>query len=115
MKNLRKLQGPVYQWKAQRLTAAAVVVLGLGLTLSFLHGLGNSYEEARAWIQNPWVAIAFSLFIVIGLYHMFLGLEVVIEDYVHRPKVKCLSLGIIKGLCFLLGVGSILSIVKIAL
>ncbi len=72
----------------QRLSAVALVPLALffiGLVIS-LHGA--SYAEARAALSHPFTAIVMALFVVSGVYHMRLGMQVVIEDYVHGEGMK---------------------------
>jgi succinate dehydrogenase / fumarate reductase membrane anchor subunit len=45
--------------------------------------IGGTYEEVRAAIANPFVAILFALYLLVGLYHFRQGVQVVLEDYAH--------------------------------
>jgi succinate dehydrogenase / fumarate reductase membrane anchor subunit len=72
------------------------------------------YDSLRAWVAQPFttvllVALLFSLF-----YHAILGLQVVIEDYVHQEGAKIASLLVMKFLLVLLGGAAILSVLRIA-
>lgn len=79
-------------WWLQRVTAVALALLGVWFLLSTA-GLGGFEQAAvRAWIAAPWNSV---LLILLGLtlaYHSKLGLQVVIEDYVHGPFLKVVSL-----------------------
>jgi succinate dehydrogenase / fumarate reductase membrane anchor subunit len=78
-------------WWAQRLTAAALVPLGLWLAVSFATLPSTDYWALSAWVGSPFNAIALLLLLLALLYHSSLGLQVIIEDYVHGPaKVAAL-------------------------
>jgi succinate dehydrogenase / fumarate reductase membrane anchor subunit len=100
-------------WR-QRLTAIALVPLTLFL-VGLLPGLaGASYADFRALMHNPIVPILLLLLIGAGLYHMKLGLQVVLEDYVHHEPTK---VGLHIALVFvsvLLGVAGLVAILMLA-
>lgn len=80
-------EGTEHFWR-QRLTAIANIPLTLfflGLLIS-LNGAG--FAETRAVLSNPFVALVLLLFVVSGLYHMRLGMQVIIEDYIHSELTK---------------------------
>lgn len=79
-------------WWTQRVTSVAALVLGLWLLLAlqFLPGLGH--EDIVAWLARPWNAVLMLLLIVTFAVHSDLGIQVVIEDYVHQPFLKTASL-----------------------
>jgi len=77
---------------AQRVTAIAMVPLGIALIAAIISQLGAGHESFKSFISNPLVAVAFLLLIFTGTYHMRLGMQVVIEDYVHSEGLKVLSL-----------------------
>ena len=73
---------------AQRVSALALIVLIPIFTWSLAkHGFGD-YDAAIAWIGSPPGAIVTLLTLTAAFYHMRLGLQVVIEDYIHKPGTK---------------------------
>lgn len=75
----------------QRVTAVANVVLTvifLGVVIALV---GKPYPAALAILSRPLVAILMLLFVVSGAVHMRLGMQVVIEDYVHGEGLKILA------------------------
>ena len=105
--------GTSHGWH-QRLTAVALIPL-----IIFLVGLlpsmaGASYREFTELMQIPITPIALILLIGTGLYHMKLGVQVVIEDYVHNEPLKVgLQIALLLGTVFL-AVAGIVSIIMLA-
>ena len=103
----------VGHWWAQRLTALALIPLSLWFVISVVAHTGADYQAMRDWVGSPLVAGLLILLIVSTFYHVYLGLQVVIEDYVHSEVVKIASLIVIKGLAILLTVVALLSVMSI--
>jgi len=101
-------------WTAQRLSAIALVPLTFWFVAAVIRLAGVDYVTLKAWFANPGNATLLSLFVFTGFFHAQLGLQVVIEDYVHKVCVKTVSLIAIKLVSVLLGVYSVVSIFKIA-
>jgi succinate dehydrogenase / fumarate reductase, membrane anchor subunit len=78
-------------WR-QRLTAVAMVLLILPVIVVVMMLLGSNQAGARTILGSPPVAIILLLFIVASAWHMKIGMQVVIEDYVHNEKVKLASI-----------------------
>lgn len=102
-------------WWMQRLTAIANVPLLLWLAYSMVSLIGGGAEQwvAKAWVAEPVNSILLILALVNVCYHASLGLQVVIEDYVHG-SMKYISLVLSKGLFIVLAVSGIFSVLKIA-
>lgn len=104
----------VGHWWLQRLTAIALVPLTLWFVVSLLFMARADYEELRAWIAAPLNTVLLSAMLFSLFYHTALGLQVIIEDYVHQEGSKIASLIAMKFLMALLGGISILSVLRIA-
>jgi succinate dehydrogenase / fumarate reductase membrane anchor subunit len=72
----------------QRVTAAANIPLALFLLALLVALTGTDYETARAYVAKPLIGIALILLVVSGAFHMRLGMQVIIEDYIHGPAIK---------------------------
>ena len=105
----------VSHWWAQRLTAIALVPLTVWFVVSLAALTGADYAAVRDWVGSPLIASLLILLIVATFYHAYLGLQVVIEDYVHSEAVKIGSLILIKGAAILLAVIGILSVLRLLL
>ena len=105
----------VAHWKLQRISAIAMIPLVIWFVSSLTFSLINSYDQSVAWLQNPLNATGLVLLFGTLYFHAASGLQVVIEDYVHNEGLKIMSLILIKLLSVLLGVLSILCVLKIYL
>ena len=73
----------------QRASAVALIVLASWFVLSAALTMPSpSYEAALDFVTAPVNAVGLVLLIVVGLYHMRLGMQVVIEDYIHKPSSR---------------------------
>ena len=75
-------------WRAQRLTAMALAPLGLWFVYAIAALTGADYAAIHAWASQPLNALLLALFMAVMLRHALLGVEEVIQDYVHAPCVK---------------------------
>jgi len=99
----------------QRVTAVALVLLGAWFVWTVLSLLQLDYAGAHALVAQPLNAVLLLAFAITVFWHAQLGLQVVIEDYVHaRGSQLALQLAV-KFLCFLGAAASVLAILKIAL
>ncbi len=101
----------VSHWWAQRLTALALIPLCLWFVASVVALAGADHAAVRDWVDSPVVAGLLILLIVATFYHAFLGLQVVIEDYVHSEGVKLMTLLLVKGASLVLGTVGVLAVV----
>jgi succinate dehydrogenase / fumarate reductase membrane anchor subunit len=103
-----------HHWWHQRVTALALVFLLIWFAISLIVLADASYQDVRAWIGHPVVTGLLLLTIVFTFYHLKLGLQVVIEDYVHTEIVKLGTLLAISAACIVAGLACVLSVLYVA-
>jgi succinate dehydrogenase / fumarate reductase membrane anchor subunit len=101
-------------WWVQRMTALAGIPLIVFLIVFVISHLGSTRAELVASLQNPLVAIALALTFITQLWHMRLGLQVIIEDYVHTPTNKFLALTFNTAFTVVMGAAAIYAILKMS-
>jgi len=102
-----------HHWWMQRVTAVALALLGVWFVVS-LACLGTfEYAAVLAWIANPCNATLLSLFIATLAYHSQLGVQVVIEDYVHGG-LKTASIILSNFFHVIVGALGVVSVLRIA-
>ncbi len=102
-------------WKLQRLTAIATAILALWFVWSCISLSGVGYAEVKAWLARPFDTTMMILLVVSAFWHAQLGLQEVIEDYVHHEGAKLASLIVLAFVIVALGLGSIVAILKVSL
>ncbi|MBT8442769.1 MAG: succinate dehydrogenase, hydrophobic membrane anchor protein [Gammaproteobacteria bacterium] len=100
-------------WWAQRLTAVGLVPLTLWFIFSIVGMPHGNYEIVTAWMAEPVNSIGLILLVLTLIYHSSLGIQVVIEDYVHGAA-GVVTLVIVKFAHVVLAVAGIYAIVVIA-
>ncbi len=78
----------VGHWWQQRVSAVALVVLTPFFLFPFAHALGAGHAAMQATYASWWNATIAALFVITALWHLRLGLQVVIEDYVHSKPMR---------------------------
>jgi len=78
----------VGHWWVQRVTAVALLPLTAWFVISLLGQSLQSYDAMRGWLGQPWVAVPTILLVFTLAWHSKLGVQVVIEDYVHAKGAK---------------------------
>lgn len=104
----------VEHWWVQRVTAVALVPLTLWFTGSLIVVTDSDYDTLIAWLSTPAATILMVLLLIILFYHTALGLQVVIEDYVHS-WAKLPALIAVRLACFALAAVGVLATLRIAL
>ncbi|WP_346907000.1 succinate dehydrogenase, hydrophobic membrane anchor protein [uncultured Roseibium sp.] len=105
-------EGTDHFWK-QRVTAFANVFLISFFVILVISLQGSSHGDVISCLKNPLVSIVLLLVILSGVYHMKLGMQVIIEDYVHGEGLKVLSLMANTFFCAFIGLGCIFAVLKI--
>ena len=101
-------------WWMQRVTAVALIPLTLWLVALLIALTGSDYNTLIAWLRAPFVTVLMVLILIALFHHMALGLQVVIEDYVHSDGAKILAVVAIRCACFALAVVGIFATLRIA-
>jgi succinate dehydrogenase / fumarate reductase membrane anchor subunit len=98
----------------QRVTAVALVPLTLWIAVSLFARARSDYGAFTLWLRTPLTTILMVLLLIALFYHMALGLQVVVEDYVHTERMKISAVVVIHLGCFSLGVVGIVATLRIA-
>ncbi len=104
-----------HHWWAQRVTAIALLPLTLWFIFSVVHLSGASHQMVIDWLSAPLTLGLMLALIVTTFHHLQLGVQVVIEDYVHSEPVKMGAVLLMKAVCVLLALVCIVSVLKIGL
>jgi succinate dehydrogenase / fumarate reductase, membrane anchor subunit len=100
-------------WR-QRLTAVALTVLIVPVIVVVLMLIGSNQAGAKQIFSSLPIAIIMLLFIVASAWHMKIGMQVVIEDYVHNEKIKLASVMANNFFCIAVALASIYAILKMS-
>jgi len=101
-------------WWVQRVTALALIPLTLWFAASILGKPLQSHEAMSGWLGRPWVAV-FTILLAISLaWHSWLGVQVVIEDYVHGKGAKTALLLFSSFVHFVAVVAAVFAVVTLA-
>lgn len=105
----------LHHWITQRITSIALIPLTLWAIWSLVALTNMTYEGFQAWIAELPNAVLLSLFVLSSFYHAALGLQVVIEDYIHCQCAKVSAMVAMRLAVFGLASVAIFSILKLAL
>jgi len=105
----------VNHWWAQRVTALALVPLTLWFVASVVVLAGADHAAVTAWIARPLNTVLLLCLVGATFWHAGLGLQVVIEDYIHRESMRIAVLLAAKAVLLLGALSGILAVLRVAL
>ena len=103
------------EWRLQRLTAIALIPLGLYFAASMLRLATSDQVTAATWLASPVAALLVILFVLAGLAHALVGLRSVLVDYVHTRAGLLAAELLIRAAVVILGGASVLAVLKLFL
>jgi succinate dehydrogenase / fumarate reductase membrane anchor subunit len=105
----------VAHWWRQRVSALALVPLTVWFVIAVIGLIGADHAAFVAWVRNPMTTVFIVLLLIATFYHTALGLQVVIEDYVHGEVMRFSALLLMRLLCILFALRGILAVLTMAL
>ena len=105
----------VGHWWAQRVTALALIPLSIWFVASIVFLTDVDHATAMQWLGSPITLGLMALFLVALIYHAVLGLQVVVEDYIHGHATKLILLLLVQFAGFALGAAGMVAMLVIAL
>lgn len=104
----------VGHWISQRATAVALIPLVIWFGASMVAFAGADYETMIGYLRQPYVGILMTLLIFAAFYHMRLGLQVVIEDYITKEGSRILLILLTNFLVFAVGFACVFAMLSIS-
>jgi succinate dehydrogenase membrane anchor subunit len=114
VRGLGTARSGVGHWWTQRLTAAALVPLAVWFVISLIAHLGAGQPEMARWAGRPWNSVLLLALLIALFRHLALGLQVVIEDYVHGEGVKLVGVALMKGVLALFWLAASVAVLRLA-
>ncbi len=105
--------GTRHAW-LMRVTSLALLPLSIAFVWIILSLVGKDYSDVRAMLGRPFPAILMLLFVPTGIYHMMLGMQTIIEDYVHGEHAKSWSLVANTFFCAAVGLACVYAILRLS-
>jgi succinate dehydrogenase / fumarate reductase, membrane anchor subunit len=104
-----------HHWWTERLTSVSTLLLFIWLLVSLLRLPVVDYRTVNEWLQQPLAAVPMLLLIASTFWHLKLGMQVVIEDYVHEEGWKFLSILLLNFAAVIGAAFALFAVLKIAL
>ena len=104
-----------HHWWIERLTSVSTLLLFIWLLVSILRLPALDYRTVNEWLSGPLAAVPMLLLILSTFWHLKLGMQVVIEDYVHEEGWKFLSILLLNFATVIAAAFAFFAVLKIAL
>ncbi|HEY1145711.1 MAG TPA: succinate dehydrogenase, hydrophobic membrane anchor protein [Allosphingosinicella sp.] len=114
VRGLGSAKSGAHHWWLERLTSVSTLVLFIWFIVSLLRLPGLDYDIVTSWLATPLVAVPMLLLIISTFWHLKLGLQVVIEDYVHEDGLRLFLITLLNFFAIALGALAFFSVLKIA-
>ncbi len=102
-------------WWWQRVTSVALIPLSLWFVFSVASLVGAEYQTVLDWMRSPVIAALLIMFVISFFYHLQLGIQVVIEDYIHTEWLKIASSLTLNFVAAFLALVSVILVLRVAL
>ena len=114
VRGLGSAKSGTQHWWHQRVSAVALILLTVWFAVSLIVNAPAEQAHVRAWVASPVNMVMLIMTILFGLWHASLGLQVVIEDYVHGEGAKIGMILVVKCLAVLLAVSAVVAMFRMA-
>jgi succinate dehydrogenase / fumarate reductase membrane anchor subunit len=114
VRGLGSAKSGAHHWWLERLTSISTLALFVWFLASIFRLPTLDHEAVVTWLSSPMAAVPMLLLIVSTFWHLKLGLQVVVEDYVHEGGLKLFSITLINFFAIALGALAFFSVLKIA-
>ncbi|WP_419760650.1 succinate dehydrogenase, hydrophobic membrane anchor protein [Acidisoma sp.] len=115
VKGLGAAKTGVHHWWAERVTSVALIPLTLWFVFSVLSLAGHPQPAIAHWISHPLVAVLLIALILASFHHTILGLQVIMDDYIHEEMPRLAAILTMKAVLYLLGLAALLAVLKLAI
>jgi len=115
VRGLGSAHNGAHHWLIIRYTAIGSLLLTVWFAVSLLLLPNYSFDTVREWIMRPVPATALGLFVLVNIWHARLGIQVVLEDYVHEDANKFASIVALNLITFAAAAFGLFCVVRLAL
>ena len=100
-------------WLSQRIGSVALLPLGVWFITSLIFLAGADFVTWRAWIASPWTLGFLGLFLIVLLHHAYLGMRVIVEDYISSHGTRFFWITSIQFLAWIAGAIALVALLMI--
>ncbi|MDP9413792.1 MAG: succinate dehydrogenase, hydrophobic membrane anchor protein [Pseudomonadota bacterium] len=115
VRGLGSAKSGAHHWWQERLTSVSTLVLFIWFLVSLLRLPDLDHDSVTRWLASPITAVPMLLLIVSNFWHLKLGLQVIIEDYVDEEGLKLFAITLLNFFAIGGGALAFFSVLKIAL